>query len=137
MALGFNIWQEDEGGKVSVRRAYMDAIEHTYEWHGHEWRMRAESNTVLVIERDGIEHRIKCVNNASTYGNVDYQIMKTQIKFMRFGVAWFVAHLSAAFRNDDGTWKTGREEKWYERPNQPVADELEHVWRVRPLKAVA
>lgn len=123
----WSIWQKD-GDKVSVRQAYVDAINHTYEFDGHKWRMRAESNTVLVIERDGIEHRVKCVQNARTYGNVEMQIQKTQVKFKRFGPAWLVAHISAAFRDQDGYWKR-------ERPNYGIAHELNDLWEVRPLKA--
>lgn len=130
----WTIWQKDGDG-VSVRQAYCDAINHTYEWAGHKWRIRAESNTVLVVERDGIEHRVKVVLNARTYGNVEYQIQKTQVKLLRYGVAWLVAELSSAFRSwDDGTWWWGNE-RWPKGINASIARDLESLWEIRPLKA--
>jgi len=128
----FSIWQDDNG-KLSVRKAYEEAVAHTHVFHGHEWKMWCESNVVLVVERDGEAHRIKCVPNSNPYAGLEYQIQKTQVKFLRFGPAWLVASISAAFRDDDGSWYTG-DEKWPRGINEPVARDLEELWKVRPMK---
>lgn len=129
----YDIWSDEPDGRLSVRKAYHDAVAHTFVWDGHEWNLGCESNQVLTIERDGVSHRIKCVLNSNPYANLEYQIQRTQIKFRRFGPAWMVARISAAFRDEDGSWYTG-DERWPKGINKAVARELNELWEVRPLK---
>ena len=128
-------WEKDENGNLSIGHVYEQASNHVYEFDGHRWRMWAESNGVMCVERDGELHRVKvaCFAN-KTYGNLVYQIQRTQVK-TKFNAAFIVAHIDYyGFRNSAGEYCTDlKRENW----NSGERNELNRIWEVRPLRVVS